>query len=119
MVTPATGSALAQVVHPRASLRAEIGKIHPKPEKEGNHCSDLRVRKINYTSSPGVVMNDGQQSSPELYRRAAAKLRDLASETSLPDIKGDLLELAARFERMATYYASQSQAREPDRKGSE
>ena len=95
------------------------GRPCPKPRKEGNHCSDLRVRKINYTSSPGVVMNDGQQSSPELYRRAAAKLHDLAFETSMPDIIGYLLELVARFERMATYYASQSQAREPDRKGSE
>ena len=56
-------------------------------------------------------MSDADRSSPELYRGAAAKLRDLAAETHLPDIKGDLLELAARFERMATYYAAQEQAR--------
>ena len=63
-------------------------------------------------------MNDAQQSSPELYRGAAAKLRDLADQTSLPDIKGDLLELAARFERMATYYAAQEQARRGVRRSS-
>jgi len=36
----------------------------------------------------------------------------------LPDIKGDLLELAARFERMATYYAAQEQARRGIRRSS-
>jgi len=65
---------------------------------------------VNYTSPPGAAMSDAEQSTPELYRAAAAKLRDLAAETHLPDIKGDLLELAARFERMATYYAAQEQA---------
>ena len=66
---------------------------------------------VNHTLPPSAVMSDAEHSSPELYRGAAAKLRDLAAETPLPDIKGDLLELAARFERMATYYAAQEQAR--------
>jgi hypothetical protein len=46
-------------------------------------------------------MDDAEQPSPELYRRASEKLRELADQTHLPDILGDLLDLAARFERMA------------------
>jgi hypothetical protein len=46
-------------------------------------------------------MDDAEQPSPELYRRASEKLRELADQTDLPDIRGDLLDLAARFERMA------------------
>ncbi len=33
--------------------------------------------------------------------------RELARQSPLPDIQGDLLELAARFERMAAYYEAQ------------
>jgi hypothetical protein len=71
---------------------------------------------VNYTCSPGVVMDDAEQS-PELYRHVAAKLRDLASETPSADIKGDLLELAARFERMACYYKAQRRSRPGGRVG--
>jgi len=73
---------------------------------------------VSYTSPPSAAMSDADQSSPELYRGAAAKLRDLAAETHLPDIKGELLELAARFERMATYYAAQEQVRRGTRRSS-
>jgi hypothetical protein len=52
-------------------------------------------------------MNDAEQPSPELYRQAAQKLRELADESHLPDIRGDLLDLSARFERMAAHYESQ------------
>jgi hypothetical protein len=52
-------------------------------------------------------MDDAEQPSPELYRRAAEKLRELADQTDLPDIRGDLLELSARFERMAAYLDAQ------------
>ena len=44
---------------------------------------------------------------PELYRKAAERLRQLAGESRLPDIQAELLELSARFERMAAYYAAQ------------
>jgi hypothetical protein len=46
-------------------------------------------------------MSDADQPTPELYRQAAEKLRELASRSHLPDIQGDLLDLAARFEQMA------------------
>jgi len=54
--------------------------------------------------SPDVgAMNDVEQSIPELYREAAEKVRQLARQARLTDIRGDLLELAARFERAAAY----------------
>jgi hypothetical protein len=52
-------------------------------------------------------MKDAEQSSPELYREAAQKLRELADESHLPDIRGDLLDLSARFERMAAHFEAQ------------
>ena len=52
------------------------------------------------------AMDDAEQPSPELYR-LAEKLRELADQSHLPDIRGDLLDLSARFERMATHYEAQ------------
>ena len=52
-------------------------------------------------------MNTGKQPSPELYRQAAQKLRELADQSHLPDIRGDLRALAERFERMAACYEAQ------------
>ena len=45
---------------------------------------------------------------PELYREAGERLRQWAGESRLPDIQADLLELSARFERIAAYYAAQT-----------
>ena len=56
---------------------------------------------------PGAAMDDAEQPSPELYRQAAQKLRELADQSHLPDIRGDLLDLSARFERMAAHYEAQ------------
>jgi hypothetical protein len=47
-------------------------------------------------------MSGAKQPTPELYRELAEKLRELARQSHLPDIKGDLQDLAARFERMAS-----------------
>ncbi len=47
-------------------------------------------------------MSDAEQPIPELYREAAEQVRQLARQARLTDIRGDLLELAARFERLAT-----------------
>ena len=52
-------------------------------------------------------MTGAEQAGPELYREIAERLRELAEQSPLPDIQGDLRELAARFERMATYYEAQ------------
>jgi hypothetical protein len=42
------------------------------------------------------------------YRDAAEELRQLAGRVRhVPDIHADLLELSARFERMAAYYTAQ------------
>lgn len=52
-------------------------------------------------------MTGAEQPNPELYREIAEKLRELARQSHLPDIQGDLRALAARFERMAAYYEAQ------------
>ena len=52
-------------------------------------------------------MSDADEPTPELYRQAAQKLRELADQSHLPDIRGDLRALAARFERMAAYFEAQ------------
>ena len=48
-------------------------------------------------------MTDAEQPAPEpvKLRELAKQLRRLADQSLLPDIKADLLDLAARFERMA------------------
>ena len=56
-------------------------------------------------------MNNAEQPAPELYRELAEKLRELARQSHLPDIQGDLRVLAARFERMAVYYEAQGRLR--------
>src|ERR1700732_23021 len=52
--------------------------------------------------------SDVERPKPELSREAAERLRQLAGEIRLPDIRADLLDLSARFERMAAYYAAQT-----------
>jgi hypothetical protein len=46
-------------------------------------------------------MSDAEQPIPELYREAAEQVRQLARQARLTDIRGDLAELAAKFERLA------------------
>jgi hypothetical protein len=48
-------------------------------------------------------MSDAEQPIPELYRQAAEQVRQLARQARLTDIRGDLLNLAAKFERLASY----------------
>ena len=43
-------------------------------------------------------MADAKQSIPDIYREAAEEVRQLALRARLTDIRGDLLELSARFE---------------------
>lgn len=50
-----------------------------------------------------AAMSDAEQPTPELYREAAERVRNLAQQAHLADIRADLLDLAARFERMAAY----------------
>ena len=50
-----------------------------------------------------AAMSDAEQPIPEIYREAAEQVRQLARIARLTNIRGDLLELAARFERMAAY----------------
>jgi hypothetical protein len=52
-------------------------------------------------------MSEAERPIPELYHEAAERLRRLAGESRLPDIQAELLELSARFERMAACYAAQ------------
>jgi hypothetical protein len=52
-------------------------------------------------------MSEAERPTPELYREAADRLRQLALECRLADIQADLLDLSARFERMAAHHAVQ------------
>jgi hypothetical protein len=62
-------------------------------------------------------MSEAGRPTPELYREAADRLRQLALECRLADIQADLLDLSARFERMAAYYAAQTPGDPRDRDG--
>jgi hypothetical protein len=44
-------------------------------------------------------MSDTEQLIPKLYREAAEQVRQLAARSRLADVRDDLLELSARFER--------------------
>jgi hypothetical protein len=48
-------------------------------------------------------MSEAEPPIPELYREAAEAVRQLARQARLADVRADLLDLAARFERLATY----------------
>ena len=54
-----------------------------------------------------AAMSNADQPTPELYREAAEKLRQLAGQSPLPEVQADLLDLASRFERMAAYFEAQ------------
>ena len=50
-----------------------------------------------------AAMSDAERPIPELYREAAEQVRQLAQQARLTDIRGDLLDLATKFERLASY----------------
>ena len=50
-----------------------------------------------------ATMSDAQQPISDYYRETAEQLRQLARVSRLKDIRADLLELSARFERIAAY----------------
>jgi hypothetical protein len=62
----------------------------------GNFCPEKIL--VRFTTMSGA-----EEPIPEIYREAAEQVRQLARVARLTDIRGDLLELAARFERMAAY----------------
>ena len=62
-------------------------------------------------------MSETKRPTTECYREAAERLRQLAGGSRLSDIQADLLELSARFERMAAYYAAQTLGDPRDRDG--
>src|SRR5215475_9870623 len=90
-------------MHPRASAVRERNSGECAGVGNRLSVSPLWGNRVN----PGCAMNDAQQPTPDLYREAAAKLRVLADQSPLPNIRGDLLDLAARFERMAAYFEAQ------------
>ena len=49
------------------------------------------------------TMSDTEQLIPSLYREAAEQVRQLAARSRLADVRSDLLELSARFERLGAY----------------
>jgi hypothetical protein len=51
-----------------------------------------------------AAMNSADQPTPEECREVVEQLRQMAEQTSFPEIKADLLGLATRFERMAALF---------------
>ncbi len=49
------------------------------------------------------MRGDDRQSRAEHYREIAESLGRLARQTRFPDVRQDLIELAANFERMAEH----------------
>src|SRR5215471_1983422 len=81
------------------SVRDELFLVHP--------IERFRMLYDQQVRGWGSAIGDAEQPKHELYREVAEKLRELARQSQLPDIHGDLRELAARFERMAVYYDAQ------------
>src|SRR5206468_3576861 len=63
----------------------------------------LSVWHFGKMSAGLATMSNAEQPIPEIYREAAEQVRQLARAARLTDIRSDLLELAARFERLAGY----------------
>lgn len=61
----------------------------------GNHGRERGVTK------PG--MTDEQRPTAAYYRNTAEHLRELAANAQLPEVKRELLDLAAHFDRLAEY----------------
>jgi hypothetical protein len=59
-------------------------------------------------------MNDTDE--PERYREAARRLRELAEQTPVRDIRADLISLAAYFDRMADHFEHQSRRAQTGRR---
>lgn len=51
-----------------------------------------------------AAMNSADQPTPEDCREVAREVRQMAEQARLPEIRSDLLDLAARFERMAELF---------------
>ena len=68
------------------------------PNWTGLAGRDVGIRKISLKLAE---MADAEQSIPDIYREAAEEVRQLARRARLTDIRSDLLELSARFERLA------------------
>ena len=65
----------------------------------GSLCNAHQIRTTCMCRSR---MSDAEEPIPELYREAAERVRQLARQARLADIRSDLLKLAARFERLAS-----------------
>ena len=70
------------------------------PNWTGLAGRDVGIRKISLQLAE---MADAEQSIPDINREAAEEVRQLARRARLTDIRSDLLELSARFERLAAY----------------
>jgi hypothetical protein len=92
---PGVGSGVESFPQPGAAPFRMLDRIGPVLPAE-----TLASGKISLRSA---VMADAEQSIPDIYREAAEEVRQLARRARLTDIRGDLLELSARFERLAAY----------------
>jgi hypothetical protein len=63
---------------------------------------ELIVEHLPSHRGPAMI-GDTERLIPNLYREAAEELRQWARRARLTDIRSDLLELSARYERLASY----------------
>ena len=57
---------------------------------------------MRFISAHGGDMNDIQKTTAEQYRETAEEIRSVARRMRFPDIRVQLLDLAERYERLAT-----------------
>ena len=69
-------------------------EINPAHNREGQTIQPPRQSHRPEPMPAGI---------PDIYREAAEEVRQLARRARLTDIRGDLLQLSARFERLAAY----------------
>jgi hypothetical protein len=56
-----------------------------------------------FTSACGRGMSDAQQPTAEQYRKTAEEIRRAAQHIRSPEIRGQMLDLSERYERLAAH----------------
>jgi hypothetical protein len=81
----------------RGEPATSIGEARPRvtPPRTPVNCRRAYCRLS--------TMSETSQLIPKLYREAAEQVRQLAARSRLADVRDDLLELSARFERLSAY----------------
>jgi hypothetical protein len=69
---------------------------------EGNKARD-KVLPVGEVKLFGYRMRDKRPPTAAYYRQIAIEIMELATKAQFPGVRGELLDLAERFRRMAVY----------------